>query len=363
MKNLKVCWLVLVIALLLSGCAVKHDLPRFVWPAPPDEPRLEFAGNFYSERDFTKTRGQEMVRAFLGEQPEIIFKTPFGIVSDGEGRVYISDIHTHNVWVFDFNERTADTISKASLFQSPAGMALDVAGNLYVADVDKGRIVKYAGGRKYDSTIEFEGMDRPAYLAISPDGTRLYVSEPTKHRVLIFDAKTGEFIKQFGKLGLGDGEFNHPQGLAFGPGHRLFVVDSLNARIQSFDADGHFLSSFGSRGDQLWQLESPKDLAFDSEGNLHVIETRSSVVKTFTAEGRLLLVTGEGRASFSPFGFSGPKSIYIDPADRIYVSESLGKRFTVWQYMSKAYKERNPFTVADRQRLMEYIEDVAAGRK
>ncbi len=363
MENIKTFLFVLIASLLLSGCAAKQDLPRFVWPAPPDKPRLEFIGNYYSKQELASSRGNELVRSFLGKNTQKVFSTPFGIVSDGQGRVYISDLHLHNVWVFDFNLRTATTISKASLFDSPAGMALDKAGNLFVADSGKGRILKFSAEHKLISNIEGGGMEAPTYLALSPDNRRLYVSESRKHRILVFDADSGKLLREFGKVGIGEGEFNHPQGLAFGPDGQLYVVDSLNSRIQVFDFDGSFIASFGERGDRLWQLESPKDLAFDSDGNLYVVESRSSVVKTFTAKGEILLVTGDGRATSSPFGFSGPKSIFIDQLDRIFVAETLGRRFTIWQYMSDEYLKQKPFTSADRQKLLDYMDEVASGGK
>ncbi len=363
MKTMKLCWTIIAIAFVLSGCAAKQELPRFVWPAPPDEPRLEFVGNYYSEQDLAGKKNSELVQLLVGQRPEILFRTPFGIVSDGQGRVYISDLHVHNVWVFDFNQSTTDTISKSSLFESPAGMVLDKSGNLYVADIEKGRIVKFTSEHKYDGKIEGGEMKAPAYLALSPDGQKLYVSEPTAHRILVFELASGKLLRQFGRNGVGEGEFNHPQGLAFGPDGRLFVVDSLNARIQVFDPEGNFLAKFGERGDQAWQLESPKDLAFDSEGHLYVIEARSSVVKTFTVDGQLLLMTGAGKPSYQPFGFHSPKSISIDSSDRIYVAESLGRRFTIWQYMSKEYLQSKPYTADDRQQLLDYMEKIAVEKE
>jgi sugar lactone lactonase YvrE len=152
--------------------------------------------------------------------------------------------------------------------------------------------------------------------------------------------------------------FMSPQGLAFGPDGHLYVCDMLNARIQIFSAEGTYVGQFGERGDQASQFENPKDLAFDSEGNLHIIDGRRSSLYTYTPEGRLLLVTGMGRASSSPFGFSVPKAIDIDVNDRIYITESLGHRFTIWQYMSKKYLAKNPYTEGDKEALLDYMEKV-----
>ena len=59
---------------------------------------------------------------------------------------------------------------------------------------------------------------------------RLVLTDPDRHRVAVLDPKRGE-IRHFGQPGSGDGEMRVPVGIASGPGDRLYVVDSDNARI------------------------------------------------------------------------------------------------------------------------------------
>ena len=74
----------------------------------------------------------------------------------------------------------------------------------------------------------------------------IFVSEghgAGNNRVLKFD-KTGKFIKEWGKLGTGPGEFDQPHALAFDSKGRLFVGDRNNNRVQVFDQDGKFIQEF-----------------------------------------------------------------------------------------------------------------------
>lgn len=43
-----------------------------------------------------------------------------------------------------------------------------------------------------------------------------------------------KFVKQWGSLGAGDGEFNQPGGIAVGKGGDIYVADADNHRIQKF---------------------------------------------------------------------------------------------------------------------------------
>src|SRR3954449_4921814 len=74
----------------------------------------------------------------------------------------------------------------------------------------------------------------------------IFVSEghgAGNNRVLKFD-KTGKFIKEWGKLGTGPGEFDQPHALAFDSKGLLYVGDRNNNRVQVFDQDGKFVAEY-----------------------------------------------------------------------------------------------------------------------
>ena len=86
-------------------------------------------------------------------------------------------------------------------------------------------------------------------------------------RILKFD-KTGKFIKEFGKLGAGPGEFNQPHALALDSQGRLFVADRTNNRDQVFDQEGKFIA-------EHTQFGRPSGVFIDKNDNLYVADSES----------------------------------------------------------------------------------------
>ncbi|HEY7290119.1 MAG TPA: peptidyl-alpha-hydroxyglycine alpha-amidating lyase family protein [Vicinamibacterales bacterium] len=86
---------------------------------------------------------------------------------------------------------------------------------------------------------------QPNDVLVAPNGD-IFVSEghgAGNNRVLKFD-KTGKFIKEWGKLGTGPGEFDQPHALAMDSRGRLFVGDRNNNRVQIFDQNGTFIDAW-----------------------------------------------------------------------------------------------------------------------
>jgi len=113
---------------------------------------------------------------------------------------------------------------------------------------------------------------QPNDVITAPNGD-IFVAEghgAGNNRILKFD-KTGKFIKEWGKLGNGPGEFDQPHSLAFDSRGRLVVGDRNNNRVQIFDQDGKFLQEFR-------QFSRPSGVWVDKNDILYVADSESESV-------------------------------------------------------------------------------------
>lgn len=73
-----------------------------------------------------------------------------------------------------------------------------------------------------------EQFSTPQGVAVGGNG-QVYVEDTSNHRIQVFDAE-GNFVRMWGVLGSGNGQFNDPIGVAVGNGH-VYVADTDNHRI------------------------------------------------------------------------------------------------------------------------------------
>lgn len=328
----------LLAALFLAACsaAPPKEVTRFLWPPPPDTPRLEFLKNYYTADDLPKTDAQKAMETVVGKPPLRYFERPFGIASDGKGKVYISDPLRRNVSIFDFvQNKSSDLLSNVGLLEGPFGLAVDSAGRLFVADNLKQKVVVFSpAGEPLFVFGDEKLFDKPTNLAINERLGRIYVSDSVGNRVVVFDLN-GNYLFSFGKTGTGEGELYGAMGIAIARDNTVYVAEQLNTRISAFDADGKFLRYFGKRGSLEVNFEGPRGVAIDSDGNLHIVDVRKGALIIYRPDGKLLLYVG-GKPSAKELNFRFPTSIWIDGDDRVYIADGLNKRFGIWQYISEA---------------------------
>ncbi|MBK6432430.1 MAG: hypothetical protein IPF85_17145 [Anaerolineae bacterium] len=85
----------------------------------------------------------------------------------------------------------------------------------------------------------------PEAIAADGDGN-VYVADTGSHRIQVFTSN-GTFVRTFGRLGSGNGEFYGPAGIAV-LGDRVYVADYHNSRGQVFTRSGAFVRSVGHPG-------------------------------------------------------------------------------------------------------------------
>ncbi len=137
---------------------------------------------------------------------------------------------------------------------------------------------------------------------------------------------TPQFVREWGKFGIGPGEFNYPYGIEVAPNGNVYVADTVNNRIQVFNSTGEFLYMWGSTGSGPGQFQLPVALAFNAVGDVYVADFANYRVQKFTSAGQFLLSFGEGGTGDGQFGRStssaaGPRGIAVDSNGDVYVSD------------------------------------------
>lgn len=118
------------------------------------------------------------------------------------------------------------------------------------------------------SSVALSGLGgKPAGLAVA-DGGEVFLSSPTVGAGIyrLPDADTGTPDLNFGNSG--PGALNTPNALAFGPDGLLYVLDTGDGRVVSFDSDGVYQSAFS-----LVNPAVTSALAIDPAGHLYTMNS------------------------------------------------------------------------------------------
>jgi len=354
MKNSKLFRIISLLsasAIVLSGCMVggsggkvqKGLSYKLVYPEPPDEPRFFYERTITSSVDIQPLSDMDRLRISLtGEKRtgEGMAK-PYGVAVH-HGRVFVGDTVRQMVMVFDIPMKKFFTIGLeendgVGKLYRPMGLEVDDNGNLYVLDATAKHIVVYDRDGKFIRNVgNPNDISRPAGLGVDGEGTRIFAvdiggSSTDNHRVLVYDALSGERLPDIGKRGKETGEFNLPRDATVAPDGSLYVVDGGNFRVQKFSSDGKFISTWGSIGRQRGQFSRPKEAAVDSEGNIYVVDAAFGNFQIFNSEGALLMAIGERSNTAGPGLYSLPSGIAVDDDGRIYVVDQFFRKVDVYR--------------------------------
>ncbi|MDH3972779.1 MAG: 6-bladed beta-propeller [Deltaproteobacteria bacterium] len=323
-----------------SACLSMPEKRRYFWPPLPDTPRIEYIGTYGTSADFPKlTRGEVLFARLFGEDKGVrVFSKPWGIASNGEGKVYITDAPLMALIIFDMADREVKVIEEV---EHPYGIAVDKEGLLYISSRKYHAVMVFDGDGKALRSFGENELVGPAGVGINKELGLLYCVDTLAHDVKVFTLN-GDFLYTIGKRGNVEGTFNFPTDVDVGSAGQVVVADSLNARIQIFDKEGRFVRAFGERGKGISGFQMIKGIAVDSEDHIYVTDALASHFKIFSMEGDLLLLLGAPSTAGMPGGFNLPMDIDIDDNDEIHVIDQLNVSFQIYQYLNKKYLEARP---------------------
>ncbi|MBI3182926.1 MAG: hypothetical protein HYZ28_12385 [Myxococcales bacterium] len=275
-------------------------------------------------------------RRLAGVEAPVRMYHPVGVAVTPDGDlVAVTDQGLGQVFLFDMLESAVRTLTKETLGGEPVGVAFENE-TVWVAVPSRKALLAFDRKAKPLRAIELPDVERPTGIAVDAEKGLVYVSDTSStagegHSVHVHGLAEGEHRSAIGKKGSGPGELYFPTFLHLSL-DRLFVADTMNARVQEFTTEGELVRQYGERGDRFGFFDKPKGLATDGYGNLYVVDSFFSVVQIFNREGRLLLFFG-GRGD-SPGFLSNPSGIAIDGKNRIYVTNGLNFRVEVYQLLN-----------------------------
>ncbi|MGD0632085.1 MAG: SMP-30/gluconolactonase/LRE family protein, partial [Terracidiphilus sp.] len=294
------------------------DPTKLVWPSPPNIARVRwldyFAGSKidYSQPSTAKPKASWMDRLAGGqsEQEKVNLKTfpfqmigPYGIAIDSKGLVYVADQRVGAVFIYNTETHETQLIRNGyeAHFGWVNGLAIDDDDRLFVSDGKMRRVMIFNAKHEVDGQIT-EGLVDPVGLAIDTTNRFLYVVDTQQDQVIVYDADTLKLLRRIGTGGknhflTSPGDFGAPQGVALDQDGNVYVTDTLNNRVEIFDADGNFISLFGKNGDGPGYFARPKGIAVDGDGHIWVADEMQDRLQVFNREGRLLTYIGQGHGN------------------------------------------------------------------
>ncbi|PLX88211.1 MAG: hypothetical protein C0614_02650 [Desulfuromonas sp.] len=348
--------LILGLSLIMQACASKQvqvERERFFFPPAPETPRIEYIKPYFSDMDLHGKQDGFMSQYVLGEKPPAnLFAGPTDVVSDGKGRVFVTDTTRRQVVILDLNRLESRLLNQAretgtgqeALLSVPYSVDIDDQGRLYVVDPFLKKIVIFGPDEVYQRTIELPEIGRPTSIALDSAHGRIMVADTSLHQLVVVTTE-GIVIGTIGERGNGPSQFNYPTDVDVDEQGNVYVLDTLNARVQMFNPELEFVREFGERGTAAGSFRVPKMLAVDPFGHIYVTEALDHKIVIFNREGDFLLRVG-GKSmvtnGVSPGGFYLPRGIDVDQNGTIWVVDSLNRMIHRFQFLTPEYLAEHP---------------------
>ena len=221
---------------------------------------------FNENGEFTRSFGQNFLN------------WPNGVLCDNMGRVFATSRNDNKILVFGQSGEYISSFHDGNSLREPRGISFDADGNLIVCDTGNKCVRFFSPDGNIFKTIG-AGRLRMPFDCVCHKG-KVFVSDRDALLIKVYNSN-GRFLYEFGTYGTGDGELNHPTGLAVDKMGHLLVCSLDNHRVQLFTLEGKFVAKFGEYGQELGQMFSPTSVSVLKSGRIVVCEFRNNRLQIF----------------------------------------------------------------------------------
>jgi uncharacterized protein YjbI with pentapeptide repeats len=251
------------------------------------------------------------------------FNSPYGLVFDSSGNIFVSDMFNYRIQKFDSSGNYISQFGSYGTgngqFDRPYGVTINSTGNIFTLENYNHRIQKFNSSGVYQSKIGAlittsssanGSFNTPGDVAMFPSNGNVYVVDTANNRIQKFNSSL-TWVWSVGSTGSGNSQFNTPRRIAIDASENIYITDAENNCVKKFDSSGSFLLKFGTYGTGTGQFTTPYGIAVDSAYNVFVTDNNSRV-QQFGSDGTYI-------TSYSIFN---SKAISLDSAGNMYITST-----------------------------------------
>ena len=194
-----------------------------------------------------------------------------------------------------------------------------------------------------------ENFNRPAGIVVYPKTNEVFVADGyNNRRVIVFDADTGAFKRQWGAYGnkpddnaprtrvyegQGSPQFNLLHGIRISNDGLVYVADRVNSRIQVFTPEGKFVKEGYIERKTSSNEGTAFDVAFSPDKQqqfIYVPDGSNKKVQILNRDTLEVMGFFGGHGGHGIGEFFHVHSIASDSKGNLYLGESFGRRVTKW---------------------------------
>ena len=159
---------------------------------------------------------------------------PYGVACAPDGTVYVANSNGRDVVAFNSSGTLLGTMGSTDNLGFTRGIWVDTDGSVWVDADASGTVYHFAsfadGGAEIGHFNVNSSIPTAGIYGLAGDANYLYAALSSVNEVAEY-TRAGTLIGTFGGAGTKVGQMRTPQGLAFGPGGKLYVVEENNDRV------------------------------------------------------------------------------------------------------------------------------------